>query len=137
MCFVPKRCNDMMNVGRLQGFEVCLLHVVPLTVQGSCSPIACCVCCVCAQGKITAQGKLLQQDTFTVTEQDSGFLSRAKERRVFLFEQLVIFSEPIDRKKGFSLPGYIFKNSIKVRLPASVKPRRMCERNKTPKNEKV
>ncbi|XP_048873886.1 rho guanine nucleotide exchange factor 25 isoform X1 [Brienomyrus brachyistius] len=86
MCFVPKRCNDMMNVGRLQGFE----------------------------GKITAQGKLLQQDTFMVTEQDSGFLSRAKERRVFLFEQIVIFSEPIDRKKGFSLPGYIFKNSIKV-----------------------
>uniref|UniRef100_A0A8C9TLA1 Rho guanine nucleotide exchange factor 25 n=1 Tax=Scleropages formosus TaxID=113540 RepID=A0A8C9TLA1_SCLFO len=86
MCFVPKRCNDMMNVGRLQGFE----------------------------GKITAQGKLLQQDTFMVTEQDNSFLSRAKERRVFLFEQLVIFSEPIDRKKGFSLPGYIFKNSIKV-----------------------
>uniref|UniRef100_A0A4W5QXV7 Rho guanine nucleotide exchange factor 25 n=1 Tax=Hucho hucho TaxID=62062 RepID=A0A4W5QXV7_9TELE len=86
MCFVPKRCNDMMNVGRLQGFE----------------------------GKITAQGKLLQQDTFTVIEQDSSFLSRAKERRVFLFEQLVIISEPIDRKKGFSLPGYTFKNSIKL-----------------------
>ncbi|XP_029989830.1 rho guanine nucleotide exchange factor 25 [Sphaeramia orbicularis] len=87
MCFVPKRCNDMMNVGRLQGFE----------------------------GKITAQGKLLQQDTFFVSEeQESGILSRAKERRVFLFEQLVIFSEPIDKKKGFSLPGYTFKNSIKV-----------------------
>ncbi|XP_053723478.1 rho guanine nucleotide exchange factor 25-like isoform X3 [Synchiropus splendidus] len=86
MCFVPKRCNDMMNVGRLQGFE----------------------------GKITAQGKLLQQDTFSVSEQESGFLSRAKERRVFLFEQLVIFSEPIDKKKGFSLPGYTFKSSIKV-----------------------
>uniref|UniRef100_A0A673N0Z8 Rho guanine nucleotide exchange factor 25 n=1 Tax=Sinocyclocheilus rhinocerous TaxID=307959 RepID=A0A673N0Z8_9TELE len=86
MCFVPKRCNDMMNVGRLQGFE----------------------------GKITAQGKLLQQDTFTIAEQDSSILSRSKERRVFLFEQLVIFSEPIDRKKGFSLPGYIFKNSIKI-----------------------
>ncbi|XP_022600928.1 rho guanine nucleotide exchange factor 25-like isoform X3 [Seriola dumerili] len=86
MCFVPKRCNDMMNVGRLQGFE----------------------------GKITAQGKLLQQDTFSVSEQESGFLSRARERRVFLFEQLVIFSEPIDKKKGFSLPGYTFKNSIKV-----------------------
>ncbi|XP_008411879.1 rho guanine nucleotide exchange factor 25 isoform X2 [Poecilia reticulata] len=86
MCLVPKRCDDMMNVGRLQGFE----------------------------GKITAQGKLLQQETFTVAEQDSGFLSRAKERRVFLFEQLVIFSEPIDKKKDFSIPGYIFKNSIKV-----------------------
>ncbi|MGH0153455.1 UNVERIFIED_CONTAM: hypothetical protein FKN15_075449 [Acipenser sinensis] len=88
MCFVPKRCNDMMNVGRLQGFK----------------------------GKITAQGKLLQQDTFTVMEQDCSFLSRAKERRVFLFEQLVIFSEPIDKKKGFSLPGLIFKSCIKVAL---------------------
>ncbi|CAL8249977.1 unnamed protein product [Arctogadus glacialis] len=86
MCFVPKRCNDMMNVGRLQGFE----------------------------GKITAQGKLLQQETFTVMEQESSLLSRARERRVFLFEQMVIFSEPIDRKKGFLLPGYTFKNSIKV-----------------------
>ncbi|XP_058488371.1 rho guanine nucleotide exchange factor 25 isoform X1 [Solea solea] len=86
MCFVPKRCNDMMNVGRLQGFE----------------------------GKITAQGKLLQQDTFSVSEQETGFVSRARERRVFLFEQLVIFSEPIDKKKGFLLPGYTFKNSIKV-----------------------
>uniref|UniRef100_UPI0037E81008 rho guanine nucleotide exchange factor 25 n=1 Tax=Semicossyphus pulcher TaxID=241346 RepID=UPI0037E81008 len=86
MCFVPKRCNDMMNVGRLQGFE----------------------------GKITAQGKLLQQDTFSVSELESGLESRPRERRVFLFEQLVIFSEPIDKKKGFSLPGYTFKNSIKV-----------------------
>ncbi|XP_059924388.1 rho guanine nucleotide exchange factor 25 isoform X1 [Gadus macrocephalus] len=86
MCFVPKRCNDMMNVGRLQGF----------------------------QGKITAQGKLLQQDTFSVSEQENNILSRGRERRVFLFEQLVIFSEPIDKKKGFSLPGYTFKSSIKV-----------------------
>ncbi|KAG2468681.1 ARHGP factor, partial [Polypterus senegalus] len=66
------------------------------------------------EGKITAQGKLLQQDTFSVMEQDCGFLSRARERRVFLFEQIVIFSEPIDKKKGFSLPGYNFKSSIKV-----------------------
>ena len=37
-----------------------------------------------------------------------------KERRVFLFEQLVIFSEPLDKKKGFTLPGFLYKNSIKV-----------------------
>ncbi|KAK7915713.1 hypothetical protein WMY93_011474 [Mugilogobius chulae] len=66
-------------------------------------------------GKITAQGKLLQQDTFFVTEELEGaVLNRSRERRVFLFEQLVIFSEPIDKKKGLSLPGYTFKNSIKV-----------------------
>ncbi|XP_047667452.1 triple functional domain protein-like isoform X2 [Tachysurus fulvidraco] len=86
MCVVPKRCNDMMNVGRLQGFD----------------------------GKIVAQGRLLLQDTFMVSDQDSSLLSRAKERRVFLFEQIVIFSEPLDKKKGFTTPGFLFKSSIKV-----------------------
>lgn len=66
------------------------------------------------QGKIVAQGRLLLQDTFMVSDQDGGLLSRMKERRLFLFEQIVIFSEPIDKKKGFSTPGYLFKNSIKV-----------------------
>ncbi|KAB0405923.1 hypothetical protein E2I00_011267 [Balaenoptera physalus] len=91
MCIVPKRCNDMMNVGRLQGFD----------------------------GKIVAQGKLLLQDTFLVTDQDTGLLPRCKERRVFLFEQIVIFSEPLDKKKGFSVPGFLFKNSIKSESSSS------------------
>lgn len=36
MCVVPKRCNDMMNVGRLQGFEVRVTHTsgcLPLGVS--------------------------------------------------------------------------------------------------------
>nr|XP_043908532.1 triple functional domain protein-like isoform X4 [Solea senegalensis] len=86
MCIVPKRCNDMMNVGRLQGFD----------------------------GKIVAQGRLLLQDTFMVCDPEGSLIGRMKERRVFLFEQLVIFSEPLDKKKGFSLPGFLYKNSIKV-----------------------
>ncbi|XP_057709359.1 kalirin isoform X2 [Corythoichthys intestinalis] len=84
MSQVPKLCNDMMNLGRLQGYE----------------------------GKLTSQGKLLQQETFYVTEQDGGVLSRSKERRVFLFEQIVIFSELL--RKGSTTPGYQFKKSIKV-----------------------
>ncbi|XP_038645443.1 kalirin-like isoform X1 [Scyliorhinus canicula] len=84
MYHVPKRCNDMMNLGRLEGFK----------------------------GKLTAQGKLLQQDTFHVTEEVSGVLSRSKERRVFLFEQVLIFSELLN--KGSSTPKYQFKNSIKI-----------------------
>ncbi|XP_055012937.1 triple functional domain protein isoform X4 [Boleophthalmus pectinirostris] len=86
MCIVPKRCNDMMNVGRLQGFD----------------------------GKIVAQGRLLLQDTFMVSDPESSLHGRMKERRVFLFEQMVIFSEPLDRKKGFSLPGFLYKHSIKI-----------------------
>ncbi|KFP84236.1 Kalirin, partial [Acanthisitta chloris] len=67
--------------------------------------------CSDIEGKLTAQGKLLQQDTFYVTEQDSGVQSRPKERRVFLFEQIVIFSELL--RKGSLTPGYMFKKSIK------------------------
>lgn len=50
-----------------------------------------------------------------VSDSDGGLLGRMKERRVFLFEQVVIFSEPLDKKRGFSMPGFLYKNSIKVR----------------------
>ncbi|XP_051818720.1 rho guanine nucleotide exchange factor 25 isoform X1 [Antechinus flavipes] len=89
MCFVPKRCNDMMSLGRLRGFE----------------------------GKLTTQGKLLGQDTFWVTEPEAGGLlpARGRERRVFLFEQIIIFSEALGGGvRGGTQPGYVYKNSIKV-----------------------
>ncbi|XP_021097061.1 rho guanine nucleotide exchange factor 25 isoform X4 [Heterocephalus glaber] len=92
MCFVPKRCNDMMTLGRLRGFE----------------------------GKLTAQGKLLGQDTFWVTEPEAGGLlsSRGRERRVFLFEQIIIFSEPLGGgARGGTQPGYVYKSSIKASDP--------------------
>ncbi|CAH1789675.1 unnamed protein product [Owenia fusiformis] len=87
MHVVPKAANDMMQVGRLQGFD----------------------------GKITAQGKLLHQDTVQVAEVVAGQHLRFKERRVFLFEQIIIISEVIERKKGaMTNSTYIFKNSIKI-----------------------
>ncbi|XP_076464280.1 kalirin-like [Babylonia areolata] len=87
MCVVPKAANDMMQVGRLQGFN----------------------------GKITAQGKLLLQETLLVSEVVAGVPQKAKERRLFLFEQIIIVSEMIERKKGdFSNASYIYKNSLKV-----------------------
>ena len=77
------------------------------------------------QGKITALGKLLLQDTLQVVEQCASATGgksatrqdklAVKERRVFLFEQMIIFSEEIDkRKNNLSSPGYIYKHSIKV-----------------------
>lgn len=45
-------------------------------------------------------------------ELDAGMQSRTKERRVFLFEQIVIFSELL--RKGSLTPGYMFKRSIKM-----------------------
>ncbi|XP_071823329.1 triple functional domain protein-like isoform X3 [Apostichopus japonicus] len=84
MCVVPKQANDMMAVSRLQGWD----------------------------GKINAQGPLLRQGTLSVSESISA--PKWKERRIFLFEQIIILSEPLEKKKGFSNPGYIFKNSMKV-----------------------
>ncbi|XP_009423326.1 rho guanine nucleotide exchange factor 25 isoform X2 [Pan troglodytes] len=69
------------------------------------------------EGKLTAQGKLLGQDTFWVTEPEAGGLlsSRGRERRVFLFEQIIIFSEALGGGvRGGTQPGYVYKNSIKV-----------------------
>ncbi len=71
------------------------------------------------QGKITAQGKLLLQDTLNVMEQSpktkgSGG-SKFLERRVFLFEQIIIISEELEKKKNaLTQPGYIYKNSLLV-----------------------
>ena len=92
MVTVPKNADDMMNVGRLQGFE----------------------------GRITAQGRLLMQDTILVHEPDTDSKQKKdkqlklKERRVFLFQQIVIFSEMIGSTKKFSSPRYVFKTDMKV-----------------------
>jgi len=117
MHVVPKAANDMMNVGRLQGFD----------------------------GKITAQGKLLLQGTLFVSDIKESAINatsisnlKLKERQVFLFEQIVILSEPVgggggssssyrsgegsssDRDRisssssAFSNTVYIYKNHLQV-----------------------
>ncbi len=93
MVTVPKNADDMMNVGRLQGFE----------------------------GRITAQGRLLLQDTLLVQEAEDVKQKKGKEqpvklkeRRVFLFQQIIIFSEMIGSNKKFTSPRYIFKQDMKV-----------------------
>ncbi|KAL0280126.1 UNVERIFIED_CONTAM: hypothetical protein PYX00_001517 [Menopon gallinae] len=88
MHVVPKSANDMMHVGRLQGFD----------------------------GKITAQGKLLLHGPLMCSEgippQAAG--AKAKELQVFLFEQNIIFSEAVGKKTQFIDPMYIYKAHIQV-----------------------
>ena len=62
------------------------------------------------------------QDTLLVAEVTSGGSSskgnqlKFKERRVFLFEQIILFSEMIEKKRGNIVSAYyLFKNSLKVR----------------------
>lgn len=57
----------------------------------------------------------MQQNTFWVIEQAGGILARARERRIFLFEQILILSETLERRRGpYAAPTYAFKSSIKV-----------------------
>ncbi|XP_011495502.1 PREDICTED: kalirin isoform X2 [Ceratosolen solmsi marchali] len=85
MRVIPKAANDMMDVGRLQGFD----------------------------GKITAQGKLLLHGPLMVAEL-SSLPSRGREWQVFLFEQNIIFSEAVGKKTQFTNPAYIYKAHIQV-----------------------
>ncbi|CAB3408482.1 unnamed protein product [Caenorhabditis bovis] len=86
MHVVPKACDDMMQVGRLQNFD----------------------------GNLGAQGKLIHQGTLQISESAAGTTQKPKDRRIFLFEQSAIFADHIPPKKEFGNPTYIFKNQIMV-----------------------
>ena len=46
--------------------------------------------------------------------------AKFRERRVFLFEQIIIISEELERKKNaLTQPGYIYKNSLLVSIRKS------------------
>uniref|UniRef100_A0A2L2XWE7 Triple functional domain protein n=1 Tax=Parasteatoda tepidariorum TaxID=114398 RepID=A0A2L2XWE7_PARTP len=62
-------------------------------------------------GKITGQGRLLHQGLLQVSDPATG---KMKERQVFLFEQVIIFSEVVGARNQFSSPSYYYKNHIAV-----------------------
>lgn len=88
MHVVPKACDDMMQVGRLQNFD----------------------------GNLGAQGRLIHQGTLQISESVAGNTQKPKDRRIFLFEQSAIIADHIPPKKEFGNPTYIFKNQIMVSL---------------------
>ena len=46
--------------------------------------------------------------------------AKFRERHVFLFEQIIIISEELERKKNaLTQPGYIYKNSLLVSIRKS------------------
>ncbi|TKR93469.1 hypothetical protein L596_007922 [Steinernema carpocapsae] len=86
MHVVPKACDDMMQVGRLQNFD----------------------------GNLNAQGKLIFQGTILISDNAPNQPFKGKDRRIFLFEQSAIIADCILPKKEFGNPTYIFKNQIMV-----------------------
>ncbi|XP_053624403.1 kalirin isoform X1 [Plodia interpunctella] len=83
---IPKNANNMMDVGRLQGFT----------------------------GNITAQGKLLLQEPLLVSEVTNGGEGKARELHVFLFEQCVIFADAVGKKSQFVSQTYNYRAHVQV-----------------------
>lgn len=116
MTIVPNQANDMMDIGRLQGFEVrarqdCIANIAAFKCNS-----------IFLQGKITAQGKLLHRgpltclDTFAQTTDKNQQAPKMKPFTVFLFEQIMIFSETVGKKTQFTSPVYVYKAHFLVRM---------------------
>ncbi|CAG0884605.1 unnamed protein product [Cyprideis torosa] len=87
MHYVPKAADDMMNIGRLRGFE----------------------------GKITAQGTLKCHGPMMVQEGPNFHnLGKHRELQVFVFEQSIFFAEEVGKKTQFSNPDYIYQRHLQI-----------------------
>lgn len=131
MTVVPNQANDMMDIGRLQGFEVrgqmdgrCCASPIPVSKSRPdlCGDGTINGLWVSLQGKITAQGKLLHRgplnalDTFSSPPQNGP--PKMKPFTCFLFEQIMIFSEMVGKKTQFTSPVYVYKAHFLVRSNA-------------------
>ena len=93
MIEVPRQANDMMNVGRIKDLPTNVHQLGELKLQDMLSvsePI----------GKETKDVKEVEK--------------KLKERRVFLFQQAIVFCEEIPAKDKYSSPNYIYKCDLKV-----------------------
>jgi len=88
MCIVPKRCNDMMNVGRLQGFDVMLqlFKLAPLAYLISFGLRS----LTCTHRKLILFAYFLSP--LTVLEPDWYFLSTSFGASDLLFEALPLLT---------------------------------------------
>jgi hypothetical protein len=91
MIDVPQQANDMMNVGRIKDLT----------------------------SNVHQLGELKLQDMLSVSEpissKDKDCEKKFKERRVFLFQQSMIFCDEIPAKDKYSSPNYTYKYDLKVK----------------------
>nr|XP_006823010.1 PREDICTED: uncharacterized protein LOC100378837 [Saccoglossus kowalevskii] len=84
MMQVPKRANDLMHISLIEGY----------------------------QGNLDDLGRLLRMDQFIVWDgRPKGKGSKGKDRQLFLFHDLIIFTK-IKKESKVESPGYICKNHM-------------------------
>jgi len=88
MIEVPQQANDMMNVGRIKDLSTNVHQL----------------------GELKLQDMLMVSEPMVSKDVEKKF----KERRVFLFQQSMIFCDEIPAKDKYSSPNYIYKYELKV-----------------------
>ncbi len=93
MIEVPRQANDMMNVGRIKDLPTNVHQLGELKLQD-----------------MLSVSEPISKDTKDAKEVEK----KLKERRVFLFQQAMVFCEEIPAKDKYSSPNYIYKYDLKV-----------------------
>jgi len=93
MIDVPQQANDMMNVGRIKDLPSNVHQLGELKLQD-----------------MLAVSEPITKETKDVKEMEK----KLKERRVFLFQQAMIFCEEIPAKDKYSSPNYNYKYELKI-----------------------
>ncbi|CAF1050685.1 unnamed protein product [Adineta ricciae] len=91
MIEVPQQANDMMNVGRIKDLSTNVHQL----------------------GELKLQDMLLVSEPVTPKDTKDAE-KKLKERRVFLFQQSMIFCDEIPAKDKYSSPNYIYKYELKI-----------------------
>lgn len=109
MIDVPQQANDMMNVGRIKDLSTNVHQLGELKLQD-----------------MLAVSEPISKETKDVKEMEK----KLKERRVFLFQQAMIFCDEIPAKDKYSSPNYTYKYELKVRqsLPCLSFSLSLCKR---------
>ena len=94
MIEVPRQANDMMNVGRIKDLPTNVHQLGELKLQD-----------------MLSVSEPISKETKDVKEVEK----KLKERRVFLFQQAMVFCEEIPAKDKYSSPNYIYKYDLKVK----------------------
>ncbi len=91
MIDVPQQANDMMNVGRIKDLPTNVHQLGELKLQDM----------------LSVSEPISSKDTKDVEK-------KLRERRVFLFQQSMIFCDEIPARDKYSSPNYIYKYELKV-----------------------
>lgn len=112
MCFVPKRCNDMMNVGRLQGFEVRhAFFVVTDEIHVKCNLRSMAMFTLCFRGKSRLRGSCSSRTPFLSASRKAASCPEPRRGGSSCLSSWSCSVSQLIRRKAFHCQGTLSKTA--------------------------